>query len=150
MKGSLTQSYFIFDAQQYKVGRKIYYGIENEVEKEESVIQDDKSQLSDSSSSSSSNSSASQESRVKRKKAKKTPEKKSKKAPTSPTRKSPPTKQSPSKAKSTPEKMSKKSKGQNRYDPKNKNKVIALDQFKGKKEKQMITKIDLSKKRGGQ
>lgn len=145
MKGSLTQSYFIFDAQQYKVGRKIYYGIENEVEKEESVIKDDKSQMSESSSSSSSNSSASQESWVKKKKAKKTPEKKSKKASASPTRKSP-----PSKAKSTPEIMSKKSKGQNKYDPKNKNKVIALDQLKGKKEKQMITKIDLSKKRGGQ
>ena len=29
MRGSLSQSYFIFDAQQYKVGRKIYYGIEN-------------------------------------------------------------------------------------------------------------------------
>ena len=28
MVGSLSQSYFIFDAQQYKVGRKIYYGIQ--------------------------------------------------------------------------------------------------------------------------
>jgi hypothetical protein len=43
MKGSLTQSYFIFDAQQYKVGRKIYYGIEkNEEVPEESVIADEK------------------------------------------------------------------------------------------------------------
>ena len=28
MTGSLSQSYFIFDAQQFKVGRKIYYGID--------------------------------------------------------------------------------------------------------------------------
>lgn len=28
MTGSLTQSYFIFDSQKYKVGRKIYYGME--------------------------------------------------------------------------------------------------------------------------
>lgn len=32
MTGSLSQSYFIFDAQQYKVGRKIYYGLEQEQE----------------------------------------------------------------------------------------------------------------------
>ena len=32
MTGSLSQSYFIFDAQEYKVGRKIYYGIEVEEE----------------------------------------------------------------------------------------------------------------------
>ena len=28
MSGSLSQSYFIFDAQQYKVGRKIYFGMD--------------------------------------------------------------------------------------------------------------------------
>lgn len=28
MSGSLTQSYFIFDSQEYKVGRKIYYGMQ--------------------------------------------------------------------------------------------------------------------------
>ena len=27
--GSLTQSYFIFDSQQYKVARKIYYGVDD-------------------------------------------------------------------------------------------------------------------------
>lgn len=32
MTGSLSQSYFIFDAQQYSVGRKIYYGLEQEQE----------------------------------------------------------------------------------------------------------------------
>ena len=32
MTGSLSQSYFIFDAQQYQVGRKIYYGLEQEQE----------------------------------------------------------------------------------------------------------------------
>jgi hypothetical protein len=37
MTGSLSQSYFIFDAQEYRVGRKIYYGLE----KEEEIIEDD-------------------------------------------------------------------------------------------------------------
>jgi hypothetical protein len=32
MTGSLSQSYFIFDAQQFKVGRKIYYGISHDEE----------------------------------------------------------------------------------------------------------------------
>ena len=32
MTGSLSQSYFIFDSQQYKVARKIYYGIDDEDE----------------------------------------------------------------------------------------------------------------------
>lgn len=30
MTGSLSQSYFIFDSQQYKVGRKIYYGLDED------------------------------------------------------------------------------------------------------------------------
>ena len=30
MRGSLTQSYFIFDSHQYKVARKIYFGIEED------------------------------------------------------------------------------------------------------------------------
>ena len=30
MTGSLTQSYFIFDSQNYKVGRKLYYGLAQE------------------------------------------------------------------------------------------------------------------------
>ena len=32
MQGSLSQSYFIFDAQQFKVGRKIYFGIQQDEE----------------------------------------------------------------------------------------------------------------------
>ena len=35
MQGSLTQSYFIFDSQEYKVGRAIYYGMEAKVEQVE-------------------------------------------------------------------------------------------------------------------
>ena len=35
MTGSLTQSYFIFDSQNYKVARKIYYGIDDQVEQDE-------------------------------------------------------------------------------------------------------------------
>ena len=30
MKGSLTQSFFIFDSQRFKMARKIFYGLENE------------------------------------------------------------------------------------------------------------------------
>lgn len=63
MKGSLTQSYFIFDAQQYKVGRKIYYGIKNECEPncddEEHNAENDKQSSSSYSSSSSSSESSS-------------------------------------------------------------------------------------------
>lgn len=39
MTGSLTQSYFIFDSQNYKVARKIYYGIDDQVEQEDDDIQ---------------------------------------------------------------------------------------------------------------
>lgn len=35
MTGSLSQSYFIFDANQYKVGRRIYFNIEANKEDEE-------------------------------------------------------------------------------------------------------------------
>lgn len=34
MTGSLTQSYFIFDSVEYKVGRKIYYGLDDENQQE--------------------------------------------------------------------------------------------------------------------
>ena len=30
MKGSLTQSFFIFDSQRFKMARKIFYNLENE------------------------------------------------------------------------------------------------------------------------
>ena len=106
MTGSLTQSYFIFDAQQYKVGRKIYFGMDNEAPEEEK--QPEKSSSSDSSSSSSS-SSSSEESRPRNRKQKnnQTPPKKSlfsdpvrkssKREPGSPARKSSKSKQSKNK-----------------------------------------------------
>ena len=40
MTGSLSQSYFIFDAQQFKVGRQIYYNIEQEVPAEVDELAD--------------------------------------------------------------------------------------------------------------
>ena len=43
MTGSLSQSYFIFDAQKYKVGRKIYYGINVDDE----VVDDDPDESED-------------------------------------------------------------------------------------------------------
>ena len=36
MSGSLSQSYFIFDAQQYKVGRKIYFGMDMAADEDDS------------------------------------------------------------------------------------------------------------------
>ena len=35
MTGSLTQSYFVFDSQSHKVGRKIFYGMEGRDESDE-------------------------------------------------------------------------------------------------------------------
>lgn len=57
MTGSLTQSYFIFDAVQFKVGRKIYYGMANDdppADLDIKLSTDSESQSSSSSSSASS------------------------------------------------------------------------------------------------
>ena len=63
MTGSLAQSYFIFDASNYKVGRKIYFAVqEEEPEKEDeddigALLGKDQSESQSSSSSSSAQSS---------------------------------------------------------------------------------------------
>ena len=44
LQGSLTQSYFLLDAQQHKLARKIYYELES---REEIVDYDDHSELED-------------------------------------------------------------------------------------------------------
>ena len=53
MTGSLSQSYFIFDAQQFKVGRKIYYGIDMNEEPNDDLNDLEKPKSSKSSESSS-------------------------------------------------------------------------------------------------
>ena len=36
MTGSAAQSYFIFDSVNYSIGRKIYYSVEKNIDKEDS------------------------------------------------------------------------------------------------------------------
>lgn len=41
MQGSLSQSYYLWDAQQHKTARKIYYELEGRIKEEESDNQEE-------------------------------------------------------------------------------------------------------------